>query len=52
MKNGCVDFIGSDAHNLTTRVPNMADAAQVISKKLGEEALQDITARSAQLLGL
>lgn len=52
VKNGCVDFIGSDAHNLTTRVPNMADAAQVISKKLGEEALQDITARSAQLLGL
>ena len=52
VKNGCVDFIGSDAHNLTTRVPNMADAARVIAKKLGEEALQDITARSAQLLGL
>lgn len=52
VKNGCVDFIGSDAHNLTTRVPNMDIAAQVISKKLGEEALQDITARSAELLGL
>ena len=52
VKNGCVDFLGSDAHNLTTRVPNMADAARVIAKKLGEEALQDITARSAQLLGL
>ena len=52
VKNGCVDFIGSDAHNLTTRVPNMADAARVIAKKLGEEALQDITARSASLLGL
>lgn len=52
VKNGCVDFLGSDAHNLTTRAPNMADAARVIAKKLGEEALQDITARSASLLGL
>ena len=52
IKNGWVDFLGSDAHNLTTRVPNMADAAQVIAKKLGEEALLNITARSASLLGL
>ena len=52
IKNGWVDFLGSDAHNLTTRVPNMAEAAQVIAKKLGEEALLNITARSAELLGL
>jgi len=31
---------------------NMDIAARVIAKKLGEEALMDITARSAQLLGL
>ena len=52
VKNGLLDFLGSDTHNLTTRAPNMADAARVIAKKLGEEALQDITARSASLLGL
>ena len=51
-KTGLLDFLRSDTHNLTTRAPNMADAAQVIAKKLGEEALQDITARSAELLGL
>jgi len=52
VKNGCVDFLGSDTHNLEKRAPNMDIAARVIAKKLGEEALMDITARSAQLLGL
>ena len=52
VKNGCVDFLGSDTHNLEKRAPNMDVAARVIAKKLGEEALMDITARSAQLLGL
>ena len=52
VKNGLLDFLGSDAHNLESRAPNMEIAAQVITRKLGAEALQDITARSAELLGL
>jgi len=52
LKNGCLDFLGSDAHNLTTRPPNLAEAARVIEKKLGKEALADLTARSAALLEL
>ena len=52
VKNGLIDFLGSDAHNLDTRAPNMEVAAQNITKKLGEETLSDLTARSAELLGL
>jgi len=52
LKNGCLDFLGSDAHNRTTRPPNLAEAARVIEKKLGKEALADLTARSAALLEL
>lgn len=52
LKNRCLDFLGSDAHNLTTRTPNLADAARVIEKKLGKEALADLTAHSAALLEL
>ena len=52
VRDGMVDFLGSDAHNLENRAPNMDVAAQIITQKLGEEALQDITARSAELLGL
>lgn len=52
VKMGAVHFLGSDAHNLTTRKPNLGDAARVIEKKLGGEALADLMAFShEQLLG-
>ena len=34
-----VRFLGSDCHNMTTRAPNLAAAAEVIRKKLGEHPL-------------
>lgn len=34
-----IRFIGSDCHNLTTRKPNLAEAAEVIRKKLGEHPI-------------
>jgi len=52
MKDGCVHFLGSDCHNMTTRAPNLGEAAKVIEKKLGQPALEEITAFSAQALGL
>lgn len=52
VKQGLIDFLGSDAHNLDIRKPNTDLAAQVITKKLGAEALSDLTARSAELLEL
>lgn len=52
MKNGCVHFLGSDCHNMTTRAPRLGEAAQVIEKKLGRETLEEIEAFSAQVLGI
>lgn len=52
MKYGYVHFLGSDSHNMTTRAPRLGEAAQVIEKKLGREALEEIEAFSAQALGL
>ena len=45
-----VHFLGSDAHNLTTRKPNLGDAARVIEKKLGGETLEDLMGFSRQQL--
>ncbi len=39
MKQGYIHFLGSDCHNLSNRIPNMDQAAQVIAKKLGENTL-------------
>lgn len=52
IKMGVLHFLGSDSHNLTTRKPNLGDAAKVIEKKLGGEALAELMAFShQQLLG-
>lgn len=40
---GLVHFLGSDCHNLTTRLPQMDKAAQVITKNRGTEALAALT---------
>ncbi len=34
-----IHFLGSDAHNLTTRAPNLGPARDLIRKKLGPEAM-------------
>jgi len=52
LRQGLVHFLGSDAHNLTTRKPNLGEAARVIEKKLGAEYLEDLmTFSHEQLLG-
>lgn len=52
IRKGCVHFLGSDCHNLTTRLPNMETAARVIERRLGREVLQNIMDFSAQALGI
>lgn len=42
-KKGYIDFLGTDAHNLTERAPRYDAAVQVIAKKLGEEICEKIT---------
>lgn len=43
VQKGYVDFLGTDAHNLTTRPPNYGQAAAYIEKKLGREVLTRLT---------
>jgi protein-tyrosine phosphatase len=43
VKKGFVHFLGTDAHNLTTRAPRYAEAIQVIAKKLGQEVCDELT---------
>ena len=50
MKQNHIHFLGSDAHNLTNRPPNMKKAAQIIQKKLGAEALDQLMAYTAACL--
>ena len=52
MKRGCIHFLGSDCHNLTTRQPNMETAERMILKRLGAGALREIMDFSAQALGI
>ena len=44
-------LLGSDAHNMTDRRPNLAEAQAVIGKKLGEEFLSAQKQLEQQLLG-
>ena len=44
--------IGSDCHNMTTRIPNLASGRDAIAASLGHEALKRIDASTAVLLGL
>jgi protein-tyrosine phosphatase len=39
LKNGYVNFIGSDCHNLTSRPPDIDEALRVIQKKLGSKGI-------------
>ena len=39
LKDGFIDFIGSDCHDLDTRKPNILDATTKIKEKLGEDFL-------------
>ena len=50
LKAGSIHFLGSDAHNLTTRPPKLQEAAQIIQKKLGAETLDSLTAFAAARL--
>ncbi len=49
LQRGQLQLLGSDCHNLTDRAPNWADALQIITQKLGEEALSFIRAREREI---
>ena len=45
-----VHFLGSDAHNLTTRPPQMGQAVQILTKKFGAHRLQEMTSFARMML--
>ena len=42
LRRGWIHLLGSDAHNTTTRPPNLAAACDVIRKRAGEELLSEM----------
>jgi tyrosine-protein phosphatase YwqE len=38
LEEGRVDFIASDAHNITSRPPGLSKAYEFVDKRLGKEA--------------
>lgn len=52
LRQGQIHFLGSDTHNLTTREPNLGAAADVITRKLGMNTLDKLTAFSKEMLNL
>lgn len=47
MSIGAVGFLGSDCHNMTTRMPNLPSAVIVIEKSLGRGCVEDLMADAA-----
>ena len=45
-----IDFLGSDAHNLSSRMPNLGVAYTIIRKKLGDDSLLHIRKNEKMLM--
>jgi protein-tyrosine phosphatase len=43
IKEGWADFIGSDCHNIVSRVPQFDDFREIVGRKLGAEYLNKLT---------
>lgn len=50
LERGVIGVLGSDCHNMTDRKPNMGEAVSVITAAFGESAIEQINARSENLL--
>lgn len=50
LKKGQIHLLGSDAHNMENRVPNLGPAAELIRSKLGEAVLDAISQSSMEVL--
>lgn len=42
IKNGLVHFVASDAHSDENRIPGLSKSAQIVEKKCGSEAVQEL----------
>lgn len=51
LESGCCQYIGSDAHNLTSRPPHIDKALEYIEKKIGWRYINQIDRESTLLYG-
>lgn len=51
LKRGQIHFLGSDAHNLSSRAPQLDKAAKILSKKVGADVLEEMNHAAKRLLG-
>lgn len=51
LREGRIQLLGSDCHNLTSRAPNLGDALKRIEKKLGRGAIDAVNAAAWEILG-
>lgn len=52
IKDGVVQVLGSDCHNMTNRQPNLDKAYEIIGKKLGAKAVNDICNMGRKILNI
>lgn len=50
LKSGSVLFLGSDAHNMSSRAPNLGPALAVIEKSLGTEFVSSLSERQKSVI--
>ena len=50
LEDGYIHLLGSDAHNMSSRAPNLDKARARIQKSLGEETLEYIDNLGSSLL--
>lgn len=51
LESGCIHFIGSDCHNLTSRPPKLEFAYDLIRRKLGEDFVSQMNEYGYQVVG-
>lgn len=52
LESGVVRLLGSDMHNIESRPQNLGQACEIVSKKLGNEVIEDIVKLSKEIIGI
>lgn len=50
LREKCVHFVGSDAHNMRSRVPCMGACAEYLKKKIGQEETKRLLSRNPEMM--
>ncbi len=52
IKDGVIELIGSDCHNMSSRAPNLGQALKIIKAKCGQQVIDRIDRRGREILNL